>query len=67
MSEEHNTFSRQHFYAFGRNFLDAVRAEGWSYIDITEIVQKPNQYCYLVSREFDLTAIPVLAKVSAKA
>ena len=53
-SEEHSTFPRQHLYAFGRNFLDAIREEKWSYVDVTEIVRKPNQYCYLVSREMDL-------------
>lgn len=67
-SDEEATFSRQHLYAFGKNFLEAMKEPEWSIADITAHANKPgeqistgsdnspDQNWYLVSKEIDLSA-----------
>src|SRR4029078_12834160 len=53
-SGEQHTFSRQHLYSFGKTFFDTVLQKDCSCIDITDVVMKNNQNCYLLSKEIDL-------------
>jgi hypothetical protein len=70
-SDEEATFSRQHLYAFGQRFLEAMKEPEWSVVDITALADKtgqrvstgfensPDQNWYLVSKEIDLSAVAV--------
>jgi hypothetical protein len=49
-NEKNTAFSRQHLYAFGKDFLPHIVDPGWHIEDVTEIVQKKGQNCYLVYR-----------------
>ena len=67
-SDEKATFSRQHLYAFGKNFLEAMKEPEWNVADITTwattpgeqlgagLDNGPDQNSYLISKEIDLSA-----------
>ena len=54
-------FSKQHLYAFGKDFLQYLGDEGRTSIDVTSKVQSPvggkGDRCYLVSKVIDLKAL----------
>ncbi len=56
-SDEKRSFSRQHFYVFGKNFLDKIAEPDWSWIDITDQADLKFQNSYMISKEVDLNKI----------
>ncbi len=53
-SDEERSFSRQHFYVFGKNFLQSIAEPDWSWVDVSDIADLKFQNSYMVSKTINL-------------
>jgi len=52
-------YSKQHLFSIGRHFLKHVADEGWSWIDLSELLADPLQNYYLISSQINLQSLNI--------